>query len=147
MPRKYIPTGKPFKKPLEFETPQELYDAINGYFENCPDTVRKAGLDGDMYEIPTPTFAGLLLHLGFAKRSTYYDYGKRADFAWVVDYGRLLIEKQYETMLRSSNCTGAIFALKNFGWKDTQDITIEQKSKSKEEIEAELSRLIGKIIA
>jgi hypothetical protein len=28
----------------------------------------------------------------------------------------------YEKSLRQNNCTGAIFALKNFGWKDKTEI-------------------------
>jgi hypothetical protein len=45
-----------------------------------------------------------------------------------------MIEIEYEKQLRSGNVTGAIFALKNFGWRDTQHNVNENKEPLKIEV-------------
>lgn len=65
---------------------------------------------------------GLALFLGFESRQSFYDYEKNEEFSYTIKKARLRIEAAYEQALLSKNSTGAIFALKNFGWKDKQEM-------------------------
>ena len=40
----------------------------------------------------------------------------------MITYAKLMVENKYEMMLGNSTVTGAIFALKNFGWVDKTEI-------------------------
>lgn len=91
---------------LTFENPEELQLLINDYFDNTPEE-----------EI---TITGLCLHLGIVK-DTFYNYAKREDYKHIINMARLRVENSYEISLRRNGRTGDIFALKNFGWRDTQE--------------------------
>jgi len=114
-------------RPPKFETPEELEKMIDQYFNECPDLVTKYTQDGTKFEVPTPTITGLALYLGFCSRQSMYDYQKVDKFSYIIKKARLSIEKTYETILQHGSPTGAIFALKNMGWKDTQEIVTENK--------------------
>jgi len=47
-----------------------------------------------------------------------YEYENEGEFSDTIKKARLRIENEYEKQLSWGNATGAIFALKNFGWKD-----------------------------
>jgi hypothetical protein len=68
------------------------------------------------------TVTGLALHLGFESRQSFYDYEKDGEFSYTIKKARLTIEAFYEENLLSRNAPGAIFALKNFGWSDKQEL-------------------------
>lgn len=73
-----------------------------------------------------PTITGLAYHLGFESRQSIYDYiDEGNDFSYVIKRARLWIESEYEKKLAGTTPTGAIFWLKNAGWKDNQDIKID----------------------
>lgn len=65
-----------------------------------------------------PTITGLALHLGFSSKTTLYQYAKKPEFAYSIKRALSFVEKHYETQLNERAATGAIFALKNMGWKD-----------------------------
>jgi len=88
--------------PAKYDSPEELEILIEDYFN----------LEGKK------TISGLAYHLGFASRQSLYDYEDKEDFAYIVRRGRLRVEVYYEERLQETACTGAIFALKNMGWKD-----------------------------
>jgi hypothetical protein len=67
----------------------------------------------------------LCLHLGFESRNAFYSLEKRPEFGYTVKKARQLIEKEYEEQLTCGNTVGAIFALKNFGWRDTFEHRVE----------------------
>jgi hypothetical protein len=70
-----------------------------------------------------PTWTGLANYLGFESRQSLEDYKKKEDFSYPIKKALLRIEEQYEGLaIYSKNPTGAIFALKNFGWKDKQEV-------------------------
>jgi hypothetical protein len=73
------------------------------------------------------TVTGLALALGFESRQSFYDYEKNGEFSYTIKHFRLQIENGYEEKLHENGCTGAIFALKNFGWKDKteQEVKVE----------------------
>ncbi len=65
-----------------------------------------------------PNITNLALFLGFDSRQSFYDYGNIEEFSYTIKRARLAIENYYEDHLLGDSATGAIFALKNFGWND-----------------------------
>lgn len=113
-----------------FETPDDLVGAIRDYFENG--VQEKKVLIGkppnqQVQFIPVPTITGLCYHIGFESRQSFYDYENKDDFAYTVKRARLFIEKEYEEQLQVGNTIGAIFALKNMGWKDKTESDINMQ--------------------
>jgi len=67
------------------------------------------------------------LFCGFADRSAFYEYEKKPDFAYTIKRAREFIAREYEEILQANGSSAAIFALKNFGWTDRQEISHEVK--------------------
>jgi hypothetical protein len=113
-------------RPAIFATAELLQEKISNYFENCPDkkTVFFKLKDEVVSEqVQRLTISGLAYFLGFESRQSFYDYEKRGDaFSYALKRARLYIEREYEMQLDGSNAAGAIFALKNFGWSDRQEV-------------------------
>ena len=107
-------------RPPAFESAEALDLAICDYFENPP--TRTVLMGGKELLVPVLTITGLCLHIGFESRQSFYDYEKKPKFTYIVKRARMFIEHEYEGMLGMGNCAGAIFALKNHGWKDTIDM-------------------------
>ena len=99
-------------RPLKYPDPKTFEDKIDEYFKETPKE-----------EI---TITGLCLALRINK-DTFYEYGKKEGYKEIVDLARLKVENSYELSLRKYGRTGDIFALKNFGWRDQQEITAEVK--------------------
>ena len=72
------------------------------------------------------TLTGLIFALGLACRDSLDEYGRRPEFSYSVKRAKLRVEMEYEKALREPHPTGAIFALKNFGWKDKQEMEVQQ---------------------
>ena len=68
------------------------------------------------------TWSGLALYLGFESRQSLEDYKKKDGFSYPIKKALLRIENKYEQSIEGRNPAGAIFALKNFGWKDKQEV-------------------------
>lgn len=100
-------------RPPIFESPGDLEKAIKEYFE--PTGV-------DLIFIAPKTISGLAYHLGFESRQSLYDYEKREEFSYIIKRARLRIEMGYEENLSGKQPAGSIFALKNMGWSDRQEI-------------------------
>lgn len=102
---------------------------IDEYFNNCPDKVTLSCFDknnGEWFEYYkiTPTISGLALYLGFSSRKAFYDYENKLEFSDTIKKARFRIENEYEKQLYNDKCTGAIFALKNLGWKDKTETEV-----------------------
>jgi len=113
-------------RPPIFDTAESLQKAIENYFkEGVKIKTVVIGKAPNQYsvEIEVPTISGLCYHIGFESRQSFYDYEKREGFSYTVRRARLFIERHYEEMLQTGNTTGAIFALKNFDWKDSQEFS------------------------
>lgn len=93
---------------MTWTDPEALEKSVNEYFSNVSNW-------------PT-TWTGLALHLGFASRDSLNDYMKKDGFSDPIKKALLRIENQYEKGLFGRNPAGCIFALKNFKWKDKQEI-------------------------
>ena len=66
---------------------------------------------------------GLALALGLSGREALSEYGRREEFSVTVKELKSICENFAENKLFSgNNPTGAIFALKNYGWTDKQDL-------------------------
>lgn len=109
-------------RPAKFKTPQELELAIDKYFKDGAYKRKVITQLGVEVEIPTPTITDLVLYLGFADRHSFYAYEEKPEFSNTIKRARSMIEREYEMCLRGSTPTGAIFALKNFGWIDKHEI-------------------------
>jgi len=72
------------------------------------------------------TLTGLILALGLSSRQSLAEYEHRDEFSDSVKRAKLRCEHEYEKKLSGPNPTGTIFALKNFGWSDKQDVEISQ---------------------
>jgi hypothetical protein len=71
----------------------------------------------------SPTVSGLAYYLGFASKQSLYDYEKIPEFSYPIKRARLLLEDFHEKGLNGQYSSGHIFALKNMGWSDKQEIT------------------------
>jgi len=109
-------------RPLKFKTPQELEKAMDVYFNKTP--------------FGEYTVTGLALVIG--SKQLLSDYEEREGYGEIVRMARLRVENSYEISLRKDGGSNNIFALKNFGWNDKQEIehngsaislTFENKSK------------------
>jgi len=79
--------------------------------------------DNDALVVNPPTVTGLTLHLGFESKDTLYSYAKKDGFSYPIKRALLNIEQYHEIATAGGDkCTGNIFILKNFGWKDTQEL-------------------------
>jgi hypothetical protein len=117
-------------RPPVFESVEQLEKAIHSYF-NEGVTVRKVITgkppNAQVVEVPVPTITGLCYHIGFESRQSFYDYEQNPEFSYTVKRARLFIEKEYEEQLTMGNTVGAIFALKNMGWRDKTETELSNK--------------------
>ena len=97
-------------RPPKYETAEELEDKLEEYFTGCSEEEKR------------PTITKLVLFLGFCDRASFYDLEKQEKFSHTIKRARTLIESVYEDSLLGTTAAGAIFALKNFGWTDKQQI-------------------------
>jgi hypothetical protein len=96
-------------RPLKFKSVKELDLKIKAYFEEC-----------DEEEQPY-TITGLALALG-TYRQTLINYEHKDEFMDTIKTAKQKVENYAERRLFESSPTGAIFALKNFGWRDKQEL-------------------------
>jgi hypothetical protein len=103
-------------QPPKYECPKEFQAKIDEYFAKVRDK------DGNW--LKPPTGSGLALHLGFADRKSLYHYRDRDEFYMSVKQAMTMIESYHEEKIGyGKSAIGNIFALKNFGWTDRQEIT------------------------
>ena len=88
-------------------SPDELESKISEYFDQNPER---------------PTISGMADYLGFADRSSMYDYQKRDESSYIIKRAINKIEAIHEARLYEPQSTGSIFWLKNRGWTDKSEI-------------------------
>lgn len=124
-------------RPPTYDKPEKLYDKIIEYFDYIQGEYKEVD-SGDkdkddnaimIIEVvrePEPlTIIGLSIYLGFSSKGTLYEYAKKKEFSDYIKRALSFVEQKYEEMLMSKSCTGAIFALKNMGWKDKVTTELE----------------------
>lgn len=126
-------------RPPIYSDADSLRCAIDNYFLNPP--MRSTIAIGNKIDIPCVTITGLCIALGFESRQSFYDYEKNSEFSYIIKRARLFIESDYEALLQTGQCTGAIFALKNMGWSDKQ----EQEQSSESALAEALTKLADKL--
>lgn len=101
----------PGGRPPKFNSPQEVLDKAQIYFNDCIDK-----------KVPI-TITGLAMALDTTRR-TLIDYeGKGDEFSHAIKKCKTVCENYAERKLfEPKAATGAIFALKNYGWSDRQEV-------------------------
>jgi len=138
-----LPGTRKVGKPLEYETPQELEEWIDMYFDECKQNrniQRKLMPSNQSQENPVdydalvlekehdftedihPTVTGLALYLGMSRLSLI-NYEGREEYVNIVKMGKARVETYLDQKTYSPNNNGVQFNLKNnFNWKDKQEI-------------------------
>lgn len=117
-------------RPRKYETPEQLDCAVQAYFDHCSNPDNNEPI----------TWTGLCLFLGFYGRAELDNYLNYEGFSNSVKRAKSLVEFAYEKRLvMSDKPTGPIFALKNFGWKDTQQTELSGPNGGKIEVDSTLT--------
>lgn len=105
-------------RPLKFQSIEEFNSAVQKYFDSFS--------EGGVNERNYPTISGLAYALDVCTQ-TLINYTEKNEFFAPIKRAKQLVEIIYEQKLHGNNSTGAIFALKNFGWKDKSEQEISGK--------------------
>lgn len=127
-------------RPAHFENENNLQKKIDEYFQYIQGDYKDITLrdeEGNPYverkytrRPEQATITGMAIFIGFESRQSVYDYEKSGKFSYIIKRARLYVENAYEQALMSERPTGAIFALKNMGWTDKQEIDHTTKGDS-----------------
>lgn len=109
-------------RPSKYDSPEQLEKKCEEYFEQFTEQ------DADSPNYPTVT--GLALFLGFCDRQSLYDYREKQEFSAIIKRALLVVENHYEYRCNFQSPTGAIFALKNMGWKDKNEVDHTSKGEA-----------------
>lgn len=96
-------------RPPKYETLEDMLPVLEAWEEKIKNGAK-------------PTLTGLALELGFCDKGSVYDYAAKPEFSHSIKRALLIVENGYEQALRGEAAAGPIFALKNFNWKDKQEI-------------------------
>ena len=107
---KKLATKRPVGRPRLIESPQEMRARGEAYFAECRAS-----------EEPI-LVTGLALALGLSGREALSEYGRREEYSVPVKELKSVCERFAESRLFANNPTGAIFALKNYGWTDRTEV-------------------------
>jgi hypothetical protein len=119
-------------RPPKYNSPEEMQTAIDEYFEDHQPRIRKDSVGNPIInknglpsiDLNPPTISGLALFLGFSNRTSLYEYEKESEYSDTIKRAR----SRCEEFVESNGMSGivppamAIFALKNYGWSDKQEI-------------------------
>lgn len=138
---------RPVGRPRCFESPEDMTQQIEGYFNSLTTTVfDEGGNEIGSRWIGRPTLGGLAVYLGVDRR-TVFEYSRADEYSPIIKRAKDIIHAFNEQMLASgSNPVGAINTLVNLrdGWvSDQKNIEIkpvveDKGGKSPEEIAAYL---------
>jgi hypothetical protein len=107
-------------QPAYFETPEQMIEKASEYFE----------METQGNGICKPTITGLIFHLGFESRTSWYQYKERSkEFLYTINRMQTFVESCYEKNLHGFAFAGSIFALKNINkeyWKDKIESEVNQ---------------------
>lgn len=119
-------------RPLKFQSVEELQKKIDEYFGTTSEERQ--------------TITGLALYLD-TSRETLMNYEEKDGYFDTIKRAKDRIQETYEHSLKKRGNAGDIFALKNFGWTDKQEIVqtnvINQADKNDiiKEVAAEIAKL------
>lgn len=127
-------------RPLKFKTVEELEKAIQAYFDEVAQDFQKDA-NGIIHQAPL-TITGLALALD-TSRKVLMEYEERDEYSNTVKRAKTVVENYAEKRLFGSNATGAIFALKNFGWKDKNEVDQRYVDKDGEDLHSKDLEIIN----
>lgn len=108
-------------RPLTFETVEDLERAIDNYFTGCDNDI--SIINGVPVKSPY-TMSGLARALKVC-RQTLLNYEMKGQFLGTIEDARGRCEEYAEKQLFiGKNPSGAVFALKNYGWTDKQELNV-----------------------
>lgn len=130
-------------RPPLFKTNTELEVKLSEYYETCkPQKVKDPETGEEYMQLgQNPTITGLAYYLGFESRQSFYDYEIKGEFTYTIKRARLFIESNYEQALHGRNPAGPIFALKNFGWTDRQEMVTRNVNYNTELTQDEIKKI------
>ena len=103
-------------QPPKYKSVEAFQKKIDEYFVSIRDK------DGEY--IKPPTVSGIALFLGFCDRRSMYHYRDKDEFYSPVKRAIGMVEAYHEEKIGyGRGAAGNIFALKNFGWTDRQEVT------------------------
>lgn len=97
----------PGGRPLKFQSVKQMQDLIDRYFKETPENEW--------------TVTGLALALD-TYRDVLISYQEKDEFSHTIKKAKEKVHNSYEKDLRKKGRSGDIFALKNFGWSDSQNL-------------------------
>lgn len=113
--------GHGWGRPPIYETPEDLLKKAFEYFD----------IETNSTGICKPTVSGLIFHLGFDSRQTFYNYKEKSqDFLDTLNRLVLFIESCYEKNLHGFQWAGSAFALKNINSKDWKDEVVQNQNQT-----------------
>lgn len=112
----------PAYSPSEFAEKVEQY-FIDGGTER--EVILGQGANKYTKTIMIFTLTGLTLYLGLNDKKDLFNLERNVRYREVIKNARTRIERVYEENLQTTGNSANIFALKNFGWVDKQEITHE----------------------
>ena len=115
-------------RPRIIKSPKQFDQLAEAYFTECVASREPILL------------TGLILALGLSSRASLDEYESRPEFFNSVKRAKLRVEQEYERRLLSTSPTGAIFALKNFGWKDKSECEHTGRIEHDVNVQAEIRR-------
>ena len=106
-------------RPRHYDDPADFDAKVDEFFAYC-------AADGQPV-----TWTGLALYLGFSSRQSIDEYMQYEGFSDPVRKAKARVENEYEKRLHGNSPTGSIFALKNMGWSDRQELALSGSVTSK----------------
>lgn len=101
-------------RPRKIDSPETFDNLVDTYMTVCQDPDNPKAI----------TLTGMILALGLTSREALDNYLDYPEFVDSVKRAKLLVEQEYENRLvAGTNAAAPIFALKNFGWKDKQEVS------------------------
>jgi len=97
-------------RPRKYKSPEEFDAKVEEYAAYCKEQDEPV------------TWTGLALFLGFCSRQSIDEYLQYDGFSDSVKRAKAFVEWNYEKRLHGNSPTGAIFALKNYGWSDKSEL-------------------------
>jgi hypothetical protein len=109
--------------PPSFKNASKLAEKIDAYFTFIKGEYHLENISGKEQkiwdrEVEPATITGLALFMDFNSRQEFEHYEQNGKFSHMIKRSRLQIEVLYEKKLHIQSPSGAIFALKNLGWKE-----------------------------
>lgn len=71
------------------------------------------------------TITGLALFLGFCSRQMMFEYCEKEEFGDSIRTAKLKVEQDVEEDCKKRGNAGDIFRLKNYDWKDKQEVDLK----------------------